>query len=604
MKKYCFLVGSLLFFWSVQSIAQPKLRLIPQHDAVAAARIEDDTIRLQLPFFEDFSQSKNGQSDPKKWISNTGAFINNHFAQNAPSYNFATFDGIKNTGEPYNFISPTASGIADVLTSQRLDLSGGSSADKIFMSFYWQAQGLGEQPDPDEDFLELQFKDNLGEWRTVWKQNGTQSTDFQYVIFKVENTDFFHKNFQFRFQSHNRLSGLYDVWNVDYIYIHRNRAESERFILDIAASQQPQSYLKRYQAMPIKQFFANEKNETTDTIRSVANNLFDQFNVISYDVLLKDLVKGDSLGLLQDTIDIIEGREKFKLFGLPLDTLPKGRQKMILEYTFRLNTGTNNQKDLDLKINDTIRQQTILDNFYAYDDGSAEYGVSLSQKFGKLAYRFELNVADILSEIAIGFVPLGINLNGETFNLYIWKKISSDLTKQKDSLLLIQNVPLEYIQKPNALTRIKLNKNIPLDGEFFVGIEQLTEKDLTLGFDRNNDSGQEIFYNVANRWEKNQKLKGSLLLRPIFAANQVTAIEKEQKFLDVKVYPNPTNGQLRIDGKIKKARIFDLNGQLILEKSFDLYENKELFLDQKSGIYFLHLEGNTLFSVQKIVLVR
>ncbi|MEN8224468.1 MAG: T9SS type A sorting domain-containing protein [Bacteroidota bacterium] len=117
---------------------------------------------IPLPFFDDF-HTGNIFPSPALFIDND-AFINDAFPYRSVNIGAATLDAIDASGELY----PDASMfpfIADHLTSRpiRLDtlfLPGETRAitlaDSLYFSFYYQPQGRGNQPEPD-DSLVLQF---------------------------------------------------------------------------------------------------------------------------------------------------------------------------------------------------------------------------------------------------------------------------------------------------------------------------------------------------------------------------------------------------------------------------------------------------------------
>src|SRR5690606_86801 len=109
-------------------------------------------------------------------------------------------------------------GEGDQLVSQEIDLSPNQVADSLYLSFFWQAGGLAEMPD-EQDQLELYFLDREGNWQLAWSVAGgdleTRDT-FRHEMIRVEEP-FFHSQFRFRFVNKGRLSGPFDSWILDYI---------------------------------------------------------------------------------------------------------------------------------------------------------------------------------------------------------------------------------------------------------------------------------------------------------------------------------------------------------------------------------------------------
>jgi hypothetical protein len=623
------------FLWLTVLQTYGQLQLIPispqqSHylSPLSVSRTEDsgeDTTRLSLPFFDDFSgNGKQGkhkgrpdEPDTSRWVRNGGSFVNNTMAINPPSFNVATLDGIGANGRPYDFTNAFTVGVTDQLTSKRIDLDTLKPQDNIFLSFFWQAEGLGEQPDA-EDYLAVDFLDKNNNWIRRWQQNGgIASADFRYVILPINTTNFLHKNFRIRFVRYGRQSGAFDTWHVDYVYINKNRSASDNSLLDIAANGIKGRFLKRYSAMPMRQFIQNPQAEIADSVFLSVSNLDRRFNVFSYDAILKDKISGRELGLLADTTAIIGEFCRNLLVGAvnrgvgkrPPVVLPLNQPKLLLETTFRLNTGERDDlvPPINFRNNDTLSHLTILDDFYAYDDGSAEFAISFNQRFGKLAYRYELNTQAAISHIDLYFVPILTNLEGETYNLRIWKQLDEQGGGVKDSVLLVQNTFVSYSDSINKFIRIPLSRRIPIQGSFFIGVEQLSDKPLTLGFDRNTDSGNEIWVNVANKWERNTRLKGSIMLRPVFTEDLVTSLPEDRvNTFDPVVYPNPSTGTFAVKGNVRQMTIYDLQGRLISQKTFERGELTENLSLQgcADGIYLLHLVNEQHTKIIKLVLQR
>jgi hypothetical protein len=588
-------------------------------------------VRATLPFYDDFATANKpwarrspspDMPDTTRWEHRSGAYVNNTFGVRPPSFNVATLDGINWQGQPYNFQDVFATGDADQLTSRFIDLSALSGADNVVFSFHWQSQGLGERPDP-EDALRLDFFTRQGEWSTVWQQNGGLGlTEFAYVPLALVDPAYFHRNFRFRFVVNTRQSGMFDTWNIDYVYLNRGRRTDNEALLDIAASTTPQLLtVGPYSAMPIEQYYSlPQRSIIRDTVNLFVNNLDNRFNVFSYDVIVNELATNRRLTLLTDTSTIIQRQQRqYRIFGATTDprpdrrlTVPGGQPRLVLETKFRLNTRETDTAvpGVNFRNNDTIESRVVLDNYFAYDDGSAEYGLAFSQRFGRLACRFEMPTAGTLTHIDINFVPLGVNLAGETYNLRVWKNIDVGGSGVRDSVLLIQNAFVSYPDSANRFVRVRLSRSLALSGTFYIGVEQLTDRNLTLGFDRNHNTADRIYFNVTNQWVRNTnpRIQGSIMLRPVFASATITSHEDTPLPSpdQVTIYPNPTDGVVRIRGEVSRAKIVDLQGRILHEKSFERFESQK-FLDLSglpNGVYVIQYFGERGAGTKKIVLTR
>lgn len=585
--KWRFFQGFFIFSWFLFCIDTSKAQvgIYPNLTEYPALKKQPEKraarrTPVNLPFFDDFSTHPTGRINNDLWEDGGGTFVNNEFGIDIPTVRVVTFDGINSLGKPYDFSTfvNNAVGPADTLTSCPINLGMVTPADSLYLSFFWQKGGIGEIPD-GVDSLALQFKNTAGAWLTRWLRTGDgQSSGFQYELIPVREDQFFHSGFQFRFRAYGRLSGLYDIWNVDYVYLNRGRNRSDGFVRDLAASGKPNSLLKRYSAMPVDQYFTNPGAETATELSSELNNLNNNFNFYAYRVRLENALNNNLIAELINTSPVIINANQRVKINAPLSpaVLPPSNQALTIRTIFDLSTGDNNTTipPVDLRRNDTISAITVLKDYYAYDDGTAEYGAGINQRFGRVAVRYLLNRPDTLTDVFIHITKLEKDLSGNTFNLIIWSYIEND----KDSILYRTNVPIFYPDSRNefiSVTEIKQKGDpsfrfppVPVRGTFYVGWEQTTNDRLTVGFDRNNDASSQIFFNVSTQWtpwSAGSSEKGSLMLRPVFALNQVTATENLQNATSFKIYPNPAQNHLNVEGpEIAQIEIWDRNGKMLL----------------------------------------
>ncbi|HPW63855.1 MAG TPA: hypothetical protein PLJ13_16275, partial [Cyclobacteriaceae bacterium] len=248
----------------------------------SAARTQDIT-PITLPFWDDFSAERDGYVNPTRWEFGQSVWVNSGMSINAPSLNVATFDGLDSLGKPYNVNDVLAKGFADKLISApiRMDLPTASERLAISITFFYEFQGNGEPPDAG-DILSLSFKNDLNQWEVVWsiENDGTLLKDkFIPVTIPITNTKYFHDKFQFRFQNFARLSGPYDTWHVDYIYISNGKSQtSPVFPLfpDRTISTPITSLFPDYLAMPIKHFFSNTATNIVKPTIAITNLRQDQ----------------------------------------------------------------------------------------------------------------------------------------------------------------------------------------------------------------------------------------------------------------------------------------------------------------------------------------
>ncbi|MFT4545336.1 MAG: hypothetical protein ACI9EQ_001807, partial [Bacteroidia bacterium] len=237
----------------------------------SSSRAVGDT--LHLPFFDDFSEPFSRVNNPfdlypslDRWMGRT-VYVNNHMAINPISQGVATFDGLDENGKAYGFGFALPS-LSDSLTSKPINLFG--AADSVYLSFFYQAQGMGDAPEAD-DILVLEFKDTSEAWVRVWEAEGYILEDFLFnrEMIPVFGEEYLFSGFQFRFINYSSRSGSIDHWHLDYIELDENRFENDTTISDVSFMSQTSvdyqgnrisqssSIIKEYNSMPWTHFITD-----------------------------------------------------------------------------------------------------------------------------------------------------------------------------------------------------------------------------------------------------------------------------------------------------------------------------------------------------------
>lgn len=575
---------------------------------------------VQLPFFDDFSTTKGPAPDPKLWI-NGGININNSFPINQPSKNVATFDGRSAVGLPYDYTNQLAYGHTDTLTSRPINLSVYTPADSLYLSFFWEAKGIGELPD-DDDTLMVSFLNKRNIWIPVWKQHGgIRSDSFEQELIAINDTSYLHANFQFRLETKGRQSGAFDTWQVDYVYLNKNRNSQDFYTKDIAGTKFTSSYLKRYSAMPMQQYMVNPVAEVNDTLRAQMFNLQADANFPEYAWKIEDIVSGrvyyDALGTSFGTLPPrITGIRQ--LIHQPITDFASN--KAILKFQFTVKTFDAIQPNLpgyNLALNDSISTTTILDDFYAYDDGTAEIGADFDQSLGKVAVQYVLSKPDSIGAVRFNFSPYFNNpyikdtsaSGGQYFLLQI---LESDKGKPGKTLHQV-SIRAVYGKNVNHFTEYDLKRNIAIKDTFYVAWTKITQEVIAVGVDKNTPQfADKIFYNNGTAWTRNTSLKGSLMVRPVIATKPpgggtdgpggITSTE-EPFGEPLVVYPNPTTGILKwnVTG-IKHIRILDVGGKEVLSRKVD---GQELNIGNlPANTYLVNFSDGKKNLIRKIVVVH
>ena len=569
---------------------------------------------VELPFFDDFSLVINGSLDPSLWKAG-GTYVNNTATINHPTLNVVTFDGAGANGKPYNFTNQNASGPGDTLTSAAIDLSNLSPKDSIFLSFYWQLKGLNELPDANDSLI-VQFLDNTSQWRTVWtKTGGTPDNNFNFANLAIRNTVFFHTKFQFRFQAFARLSGQFDAWHIDYVYLNKGRNSSDRFIADVACRLPVSSFLKRYTSMPLKQYIANPAAETADSISTDITNLFNFPNSISFSYTLKEENSGQIFQNFQETSpNPLPGAssQPKRLKLTPLSILD-ATKPFTLVSKFLMATSYSLIGNINLKRNDTISGKTILNNYYAYDDGTAESAVYMNQPLQRAAVRYFLNKPDTISAVRVNVVPTLKDLTGQPITIQVWDNRNG----APQRLLYQQSFKVEYSALHNGFVEFNFDFGVAVKDTFYVGWLQIGQDGVPIGLDRNHSHEDQIFVNLSREWVPYTSFandpnlayfRGSLMIRPVMGNKPlpppITSVP-EQNPLDWDVYPNPTSGLIRWKtNEIQSISVYNISGTLLKQQSFHASEQSMDLSNLPTGVYLLQLSNQHKTVVKKILLQR
>lgn len=616
-------VYPLLLFISLLSLpAYAQVQLWPKVQGVPAdARVTADTLELELPFFDDFYQH-NSQPDAQKWLTG-GVELSQQLAIAPPSLGVASFNGANAQREPYTSNNFFTTGIADTLLSHRFDLSERTTADQLLLSFYVQPKGRGELPD-EADSLLLQVLTANGQWQRVWAAAPADYADttFTKVEVAIQAPAFLHSAMQFRFLNYARLSGPYDTWLLDYVLFYSAVTDNAFARADVAfTSSSALSKLAGYSAIPLAHFKQEPGYFLSDSLRASINNLADTFAVVSPQLLVEERYSRSATAELPLTIAlpngqrventaIIRAQEQIELIAEnPIESLVSNfpqADSLRFRYTFLTDSIEQNTL-IQTSVNDTLRFDQVLHNYYAYDDGSAEFGAGSSQAFAQVAVRYFAPVTDTLTHIDFHFLQVGQDAAGLPVNISIWSALDTALEPEKEQALLYRQSEIYRYSGDNSFVRFKLNTPLVVEGFYYIGYEQTSEVPLVIGWDTNSDNTDQLLVNTANLWEAaDPLLKGTPMVRPVFAEKSATVLSVERSASKAlyQPFPNPATDIVHINGSPRAIKLYSTQGRLVKEKIN--HSHQSLFSvdisDIKAGIYFLQVD--TDFGVVAYRLLR
>ncbi len=595
----------LLSFYTLFSSAQEVLTPLKYNPTLKmqgldlSLRIATTLDTFNLPFIDDFSKTM-VVPDHQKWTDRR-VFINRDFPVNPPTIGVATFDGLDELGNPYNISSPNNYGISDFLSSQALDLSGNSASDSLYFSFFYQPQGLGEMPDP-ADSLVLQFLDTGGNWIRQWSTPGLTNRPFQQVLISVSNPIFFHGGFRFRFFNYSSLTGNLDHWHLDYVYLNIGRTQNDSLLSDVAHASNPVQFLKRYREMPWDQFLVLGNAQLVDSHSVVARNLGPARNT-QYRYELFDLENNTSLFGTQ-ALNFNFNSLTDNVFSYPMFTLPSTpATKATFEVRYLLTANPDISRS-----NDTLRHIQKFRNYYAYDDGTAEYGYGLNLPTANLAMKFVLSKPDSIRAVQMFFTQIAQSAFNELFALRIWSSLTEPGTSNPTNLIYEKTFLRPTSQDSiNFFQTIFLDSAIAVSDTFYVGWAQGSSNLLNIGLDRNTPANRNLFFNVTGSWQRSN-IQGAVMIRPLMQGPlfpvSTPALTREIKF---SMYPNPTNGMVRLvldTNEDFNYQILDLQGRVVAQETV-FGGQKELNVSNlANGLYLVQVSNASGFRTTQKLMVR
>ena len=525
---------------------------------------------IALPLFDDFSGSS-VITDTSFW-SDKSVFVNNTWSTNQISMGMATFDALDSTGSLYPGL-PGISFEADRLTSRYIDLNY-PVGDSIYLSFHYQPQGLGDQPEPN-DSLTLQFwSPTEAKWYSVWRVAGSPSHEFRSVIIPILDNRFLTKGFRFRFTNYVTFSantgdpsliGNCDHWNLDYIKLARNRTYEDTLYKDVAFTRPVRSLLKTHEAMPWPHFKKVFLFEMGSSITIFYRNNDQIIRNITRDFVIRDLYKNIDVHSFSAGAVNVNPSTNETYFALPFYTYNTDNPDSALF----LITASIKTDPFDPKKNDTIRYTQRFGNYFAFDDGSMEMGYGINGQGSRnamVAYRFKAFTPDSLRAIRIAFNESINESNYRAFDLMVW---DDDQGKPGNLLYSMEEVMVNQGPGINGFQQYILNTPVAVNDIFYIGWKQRSETFLNAGVDINSLQAGRHFYWLNGSWNASQ-IAGALMIRAVTGPS-LTVVSSEDPPLSssstLKIWPNPARSNLNMEtaeGQIDILSIYDTSGRLVL----------------------------------------
>lgn len=603
--RFSLLITIVLFVFS-NAFGQEVLREIGYNPLLKnqELKLKEDIIvdTLELPFIDDFSEY-DVYPNAKKWIDRD-AFINRTYPVLPPTIGVATLDAFNEKGNHYDTVGFFPY-IADYLTSQAINLEYEPS-DSIYLSFYFQPGGIGNDPE-ERDSLTVEFYHvDSSEWIVVWNTEGFSSDGFNQVLIPITDSIYLKKGFQFRFRNYVSFDSdveayfsNFDHWHIDYVYLDTDRNMNDTVIHDVAFVEAPRSVLKNFEAIPWGEHFKIGRVFEQGNLRYSFRNNDTILRNTAYTYYVSEIVSGnyqryDSAYLGQINLDadsLLIKRYEIDDDFFEFNSLDESTFK--IEYVIETD-------DFDYHQNDTVVVYQSFKNYYAYDDGTVENGYGLDAANGMVAYQFETYVEDTIQGVDMYFNHTYDNANQQFFRLRVW----NDNDGVPGSVIHEQNVQVRYGEELNEFYTYEFDSSFTVSDIYYIGWQQSTEEFLNVGFDRNRNNNDKLFFNLSGAWY-NSSFEGSLMMRPLFGqdiSNSISNIEKDN--LQLILYPNPATDKVFVefDETVTDFQIFlfDNLGRLVHQTS-----QKEINTGNfASGIYNLILLSGNQKSSRKLLIQK
>ncbi len=570
-------------------------------------RATGERATLQLPVWDDFT-NKGPYPDASIWADHY-VFINSGYGVHPKTFGVATFDILDEHGEIYEHATmDNLPFTADRLTSLPIDLGNLNPADSVLLTFYYQPQGMGGNPSP-QDSLIVEFllpantdkDDNDDEdengllWTRVWGAPGeslqsfSQDTFpyFKRAVIPIADEIFFRDDFRFRFRNYSSFppgqtipnySGTAKIWNIDYVYLDQNRSIPDSMYYDIAFAAPAQSILRNYTAMPWSQYIANPPAVLRDNFNVLITNLDNNAYNYTYRYIIQDedknTIRTYSGGTWVIAPFIESGYQQHPqhanpiVLPNPLPTAPAPQRHFQIIHSIR--EGTTGD---DRPRNDTITYLQAFTNYFAYDDGNPEL-ISLIKGFSpSRAVQIVTNHPDTLEAVRIYLMEtLNDQDSQQSFHLTVWSSLEpEEIIYQSDEPLFLPE------DRRTGFISFYPQEDVLVPDTFYVGFKQTgnvnLNNSLVIGFDTDNDVRHRYFNNFGDGfgWQPSVA-NGALMIRAVMKRDVISHVGPGPVAEGgITIYPNPASGNeihiradnFTMDEADTNIQIFDMQGRLV-----------------------------------------
>jgi hypothetical protein len=585
---------------------------------------------LTLPFWDDFSftSAHFSPDDPQTAVPNDSLWENSYDVWvktgidiDAPTINVANLDGLDSAGNAYS-TDPQENGIRDVLTSRPIDMGTQqvtmAERSSVFLSFFYQWKGNGEPPDKLDNFSVEFLAEDEESWitvATITPTNDFQSDIFYDTVIQVSGEEFFHENFRFRFRSYGRMSGPFDTWNIDYVYLDKGRTADDNSFDDGALASPAGPLFGNYFGIPYPHFLrtamvgnvgidvlnlrTNQTNPDPYTYRTTGSfTNFVDGTPVTTEVLLTSADRPVRPGN-----PLLGPRERFTIETLPsdqpdpTDTIQFRRMadSVAVKLKFLLLSNDNGF----YQSNDTVSASYFLKDYYAYDDGTAEYAVSVNDNDDQVVLGFEM--AGTEPDLLIGFDIYIPRHNISGFQTADFIVMDAEGNAPRD---VISSVTQSIRQTArDEFQRITLSRPVIVQDRFFIGWKGSFVSILFVGKDTDTDASANIWVNPSGGWIPNTTVTGTLMIRPVFGPEGTIVGNEKEEATAFDIYPNPSRGSFYVTGNPDQIEVIAPSGAQVPFRQ-EKHDDRVLVTlsSAHSGVMILIARKGGIVETRKIIL--
>lgn len=561
----------------------------------------ESTDTISPPFTDDFSYASDRPSsalwqDEKVWV-------NDQMALYQKSIGVATFDGLNEYGFAYKENALGSDSIADVLTSKFLNLLG---LTDVYLSFQIQEGGRGELPSNTDSIVVEFWSPITSDWMQVWGQKGTGAASaFKSVIIPVLGSDYLNNGFRFRFAAYGARAGAYDIWNLDYVQLDKDRNPSDTIITEPSMARAHPLIMGSglYTSWP---WWVSNSSNLSNRPASLEFTYRRNGNIPpgGWSLNLGQFRWEENGALIQQvtTVPVVTNVQHNQDQTFVIN-IPSGALNNLTGPTTVNTKVWFDGTAAGTRSNDTVHGALTLDNYIAMDDGTAERAYAVQNVVGgRVAQKFKvvgLGSNDSLKGVRFNFVDAGLDYVS-TFRIAIWAP--SDSLNEPGSLLYISDT----LYEPNKgydrgdWMPYELDSSISLNtfSDVWIGYVCTSSDPMYLGLDVSSDMPANLprFYGDGFNWYESLE-SGVIMMRPYFnySPADMSLMENSPSH---KVFPNPSLGPLRITGPAAEYTITDLAGGVISNGVVEEITSLELH-GLKAGMYIIILKTSNETSVFK-----